>query len=155
MAVSVHDMQAAMGELRNEFQRELQTIRDSTIRFQDETRQQFLTEKEAVSTTVTERLESAGSGFRDEQTRVNSLLERIQGELETMKTEVQAALQKVEAVSDGKLNEVATTLIEQQALMAKYSADNVTKVDTIYEILKIEVNKMHSEFRDRLGEVRQ
>ena len=166
MAVSVQDMQAAMGELRNELQKEFQSVRDAAAQFQSETRQQFLTEKELVSTTVTERLAIANKGFDDEQKRVNGLLAAEhaaqkeaanlqQRELEQMKVELKAAIQKVEAVSDGKLVEVASKLIEQQDLMKKYELENNAKVDTVHQLLKASVGEMHIEFRDRLSEIRQ
>ena len=159
MAVTVQDMQsaiaAAIGGLRSDLTTEFTSVRDSATAAREETRQQFITEKDAVGATVTERLESASKGFRDEQTRVNGLLERIQRELEEMKSEIQTAIQKVETVSDGKLNEVATTLVAQQALMTEFKTNNDVKVDTVLGILKSEVRDMHTDFRDRLGEVRQ
>ena len=47
------------------------------------------------------------------------------------------------AVSDGKLDEVATALVDQSAKMAAYEADQAKNISVIHEVMSKEVRDMH------------
>ena len=47
------------------------------------------------------------------------------------------------AVSDGKLDEVATALVEQSAKMTAYEADQAKNIDVIHRVMRNEVSQMH------------
>ena len=67
-----------------------------------------------VSAAVEERFQHAATGFSAEQTRLNDLMH---AELEKLKGDVEVAVGKLSAVRDGKLEQVASVLVEQQARM--------------------------------------
>ena len=56
---------------------------------------------------------------------------------------VKLSVENVASVSDGKLDKVATALIDQRAAMEAYKADQKLKVDVIHEVLSKEVRNMH------------
>ena len=79
-----------------------------------------------VSVAVEERFQNASAGFSAEQARLNGLMhvehERLTQAhaatkqlLAQLKAEVDATVEKMAAVSDGKLEEVAASIIEQRA----------------------------------------
>ena len=107
-----------------------------------------------VSVAVEERLQHASTGLSAEQQRLNALMHKeherltqaqvaIEELLATLKVDVETAVGKLSAVSDGKLEQVASVLIEQQATLDKYRVDQDLKVGAAREVLSIEVRKMH------------
>ena len=152
MAISIQDLQSAMTELRQEFQTSLLSLRSETENAVGtaltEIRQENKNSEQRISQSTADALSSASQGFSSEQTRVNDLLEKgtqQAGVLEKLNSDVQAAIEKVAAVSDGKLDLVVGEL-------ESIRVDNKTKTDTIYDIFKKEVSQMYSTMQDRLQE---
>ena len=92
---------------------------------------------------VDKRFQHASTGFSEEQERLNGILhteqERltqiqttIEQTLEKLKTDVETAVEKMAAVSDGKLDEVATALVDQSAKMTAYEADQAKNILVIH-----------------------
>ena len=95
-----------------------------------------------------EQCQKASAGFTSEQERLNKILhaehDRLNKQLfDQLSIEVKATVEKVGAVSDGKLDEVASAIIEQRATMEAYKVDQKLKVDVINEILSKELRNMH------------
>ena len=63
--------------------------------------------------------------------------------LDQLSIDVRTTVEKVSANSDGKLDKVASAIIEQRATMEAYKVDQKLKVDVIHEILSKEVLNMH------------
>ena len=105
---------------------------------------------------VDERFQHASTGFSAEQERLNGIMhaehERLtqaqtgfEQVLEKLKTDVTSAVEKISAVSDGKLDEVATALVEQSAKMTAYEADQAKNIDVIHRVMRNEVSQMHGD----------
>ena len=101
-----------------------------------------------VTNEVDAKFESASAGYQAEQTRLNDILRsehtRLTDLVTKLSAEVNEAVHKLSTVSDGKLDQVATVLFEQQALMDKYEKEAVKKVATVHQILRSEVSIMHA-----------
>ena len=63
--------------------------------------------------------------------------------IDQLSIDVRTTVEKVSAVSDGKLDEVANAIIEQRATMEAYKVYQNLNVDVIHEILSKEVRSMH------------
>ena len=63
--------------------------------------------------------------------------------LDQLSVEVKTAVEKMSAVSDGKLDEVATAIIEQRGIMDAYKVDQALKVGVIHEVLSKGRRSMH------------
>ena len=93
-----------------------------------EVRSHSETMSQSVSGGVEERFQHAAAGFSAEQQRLNDLMhvehERLARAqpaiavlLAKLKVDVETAVGKLSAVSDGKLEQVASVLVEQRATM--------------------------------------
>ena len=94
----------------------------------DELRQHSETTTQRVSVAVNELFQNASIGFSTGQERLNGIwrgehdrltrqIEVNKQLLEKLSVEVRTAVEKMSAVSDGKLDEVSTAIIEQRAKM--------------------------------------
>ena len=121
-----------------------------------ELRQHGETTAQQVSVAVDERFQHASTGFSEEQDRLNGIIhaeqERltktqtgIEQMLEKLKTDVNTAVEKMAAVGDGELDDIATALIEQQATMDAYKADQAKNIDVIHNVMRNEVSQMHGD----------
>ena len=107
---------------------------------------------------VDERFQYASTGSSEEQERLNGIIhaeqERltktqtgIEQMLEKLKTDVNTAVEKMAAVGDGKLDDIATALIEQQGTMEAYKADQAKNIDVIHKVMRNEVSLMHGDVK--------
>ena len=107
-----------------------------------------------MSVVVDEQFQKASARFTTEQERVNGfpraehdrliqVLNENKQLLDQLSVEVKATVDKIGAVSEGKLDQVASALIEPQATMQAYTDDQKRKVDVVHEILSKEVRLMH------------
>ena len=160
MAITYDDLQGAMNALRQEIPGliapsilSLRTEVDGAMhRLNDaalvEIRQHTTGAKQEMTEAVDAKFQSAAVGFEAEQARLSGILQtehrRLTEMVDKLSQDVQSAVEKVATVSGGKLDEVATTLIEQKALMERYKAEQEVSVHTIHQILRSEVADMHS-----------
>ena len=147
---------ASITGLRNEFS-------GSVAAALAELRHHSETTAQQVSDTVDSRFQHASQGFSDEQglmrgqiqagqVRITATQAEIEKTLGTLKTNVDAAVGKMAAVSDGKLEEVASQLIGQEdkvtgfaVAMASYEADQANNIEVIHGIMSVEVRTMHGD----------
>ena len=126
-----------------------------------EINQQAASSAAQVSSEVDAKFESASAGFQAEQTRLNEILQaqhsRLTELVDKLSAEVNEAVQKVSTVSEGKLDQVATAILEQQNKMAEYESKaeaikqaGVEKVDTVHQILSAEVRLMHGDITNNM-----
>ena len=131
-----------------------------------------------VSDTVDTRFQHASKSFSDEQELMRGQLQTgqeritatqaiIEKSLEALKTNVDTAVAKMAAVSDGKLDGVASKLVEQEdkmtgfaVAMASYEADQAKNIQVIHTVMSGEVRTMHgdvtqlgSTLNHRMGQV--
>ena len=125
----------------------------------DELRQHSETTTQRVSVAVDERFQHASTCFSAQQERLNGIMRAEHDRLtqapavaeqllEKLRVDVTTAVEKMGAVSDGKLDEVATAIIEQRAKLAAYEVEQELKVGVIHEILSKEVRSMHGSITD-------
>ena len=129
MSITLQDLQSALDSPRQEFQSSFQGLRTETDNAVGaaltEIRQQSANSAQQVASAVAAQFASASQGFSKEQTRItdiltaehaamNGLVTQQQAELEQLTAEVRAGIEKVAAVSDGKLDMVASSLAKQQ-----------------------------------------
>ena len=160
MAITFDDFTAALNSLRQEIPGmiapgivSLRTDIDAAMRCLNdaalvEIRQHSSSTAQQVTSEVDARFQSAAVGFQAEQNRLDTIVgnehNRLTSLVDKLSIDVKAAVEKVPTVADGKLNEVATALIEQQATMDKYEKEAVKKVATVHQILRSEVSMMHA-----------
>ena len=126
MAITFDDLASAMNSLRGEIPgliapsiSGLRSQIDSAVGAAlVEIRQQSATTAQHVTSAVGEQFQSAATGFTNEQDRLNKILHaeqnRLTALLDQLTIDVRTSVEKVSAVSDGKLDEVATALVEQR-----------------------------------------
>ena len=118
---------------------------------------------EAVDARVDVRFQLAATGFSEEQVRLNGELNAGQARLTATQTELaetlaklnvdlDTAVAKIMSVSDGKLHEVASQIVEQsdkmtgfEVAMASYEADQAKNIELIHTIMSSEVRTMHGD----------
>ena len=121
-----------------------------------EINQQATSSTAQVSSEVDAKFESASAGFLSEQTRLNDILQaehsRLTELVDNLSAEVRDAVLKVSTVSEGKLDQVATAILEQQNKMAEYESKaeairlaGEEKIDTVHQIFSAEVRLMHGD----------
>ena len=111
----------AISSLRTEIGKS-QEVQNDAMRV--EIRQQAASSAAQVTSEVDAKFQSASAGFQAEQTRLNDILRsehtRLTDLVNKLSTEVNEAVHKVSTVSEGKLDQVVTVLLEQQSKMAEY-----------------------------------
>ena len=79
------------------------------------------------------------------QERITATQAVFEQTLEELKSGLEAAVGKMAAVSDGKLDDVASKLIAQEALMSEYKADQAKNIQVIHTVMSGEVRTMHGD----------
>ena len=139
-AITFDDLASAMNALRQEIpgliapsisglRSEIDTAVGAAL---VEIRQQSATTAQHVTSAVDEQFQSAATGLTNEQDRLNNILHaehhRLSALLDQLTIDVRTSVEKVFAVTDGKLDEVATALLEQRATMEAYKPSLVCLV---------------------------
>ena len=153
--VTVHDLEGAMNSLRSEIDRAV-TAALVEVRGHGENIGQ------RVSTAVEEKFREASDAFSTSQARIMKTQEIVEQTLAKLDQELKGTIEKMSTVSEGKLDTVATKLIEQESLMNEFKQDAKKNVSVIREIMSSEVRAMHgevcslqSEMKMRLQQVEQ
>ena len=94
------------------------------------------------------------------QDRITTTQEIFEQTLTKLDKDLKAAVEKLAAVSDGKLDTVATKLVEQEALMTEFKADHAKNIQVVHTIMSSEVRDMHgnvtqlgSTLNQRMGQI--
>ena len=185
---SLQDLEGAMNALRGEISAivalqvaaSITALRNEVSTSVSAALTELRQHSEAVDARVDARFQLAETGFTEEQVRFNGPLDAGQARLtvtqtqlaETLarlKVDLDAAVAKIMAVSDGKLDEVASQLVDQsdkmtgfKVAMASYAADQAKNIQVIHTIMSGEVRTMHGEvthlgttLNHRMGQVEQ
>ena len=98
-----------------------------------------------VATAVEEKFQEVSAAFSTSQARITTTQEIVEKTLAKLDQELKEAIDKLSMVSDGKLDAVATKLVEQETLMNEFKQDAKKNVSVIHGIMSSEVRSMHGE----------
>ena len=185
---TIQDLEGAMNSLRGEISvivpphiaASITALRNEVSSSVSAALNELRQHSEAVEARVDASFQLAATGFSEEQVRLNGELNAGQTRLtatqtqlaETLaklKVDLDTAVAKIKSVSDGKLDEVASQLVEQsdkmtgfEVAMSSYEADQAKNIQVIHTIMSGEVRTMHGEvthlgttLNHRMGQVEQ
>ena len=112
MAITIGDLEAALAALRLEIPGQITTAISS---LRTEIGKSQGVQNDTMRAEADTKFESASEGFLSEQKRLNDILQgqhsRLTELVDSLSAEVRDAVLKVSAVSEGKLDQVATAIL--------------------------------------------